>query len=192
MTQATEDVKAGVRNGVDTVALFETLDLIKQQPEVAQFQFRASNRWVSGTYSQGTVSGFYGAGQELTHTQETVLDADHPQVLVGGDRGPTPVEYLLHALAACLTAGIGNIAAARGVKLNSVESTVEGNIDLQGLLGLSAEVRNGFEQVRVRFTIDADAPAEQVREIVERSRNRSAVFDIITNGVPVSIDVATA
>jgi len=191
MTQ-TSEAPVGTRNGVDTVALFETLNLVKTQPEVARFQFRATNRWVGGTHSRSTVEGFYGAGQELTHESVTTLDVDHPKVLVGQDQGPTPVEYLLHALAGCLTAGIGNIAAARGVTLDSVESVVEGDIDLRGILGLSDEVRNGFEQVRVRFTISGDAPEETLREIVERSRARSAVFDIITNGIPVNIEVATA
>mgnify|MGYP005819908725 CR=1 FL=1 len=189
--QTIAEDKVGVRNGVDTVALFETLNVVKAQPEIAQFQFRTTNQWISGTHSQSTISGFFGAGQENTHVQDTVLDADHPGVLVGNDQGPTPVEYLLHALAACITAGIGNIAAARGVKLNSVESTVEGDINLLGLLGMSDDVRNGFSDVRVNFTIDADAPEEKVREIVERSRARSAVFDVITNGIPVSINVAT-
>lgn len=191
MSQIAEE-RQGVRNGVDTAALFATLDAVKQQPEAARFQFRATNRWISGTHSQGTISGFFGAGEERVHLRDAVLDVDHPNVLVGTDQGPTPVEYLLHALAGCLTAGIGNIAAARGVKLHSVESTVEGDIDLLGLLGLSDEVRNGFNQVRVSFRIAADAPEEKVREIVERSRARSAVFDVITNGVPVSIDVTTA
>lgn len=189
--QTIAEEKVGVRNGVDTVALFETLNVVKAQPEIAQFQFRTTNKWISGTHSQSTISGFFGAGQENSHVQDTVLDADHPGVLVGNDQGPTPVEYLLHALAACITAGIGNIAAARGVKLNSVESTVEGDINLLGLLGMSDDVRNGFSDVRVNFTIDADAPEEKVREIVERSRARSAVFDVITNGIPVSINVAT-
>jgi uncharacterized OsmC-like protein len=191
MTQ-TSEATAGTRNGVDTIALFDTLNLVKSQPELARFQFRATNRWVAGTHSQSTVEGFYGAGQELAHESVTTLDVDHPKVLVGQDQGPTPVEYLLHALAGCLTAGIGNIAAARGVTLDSVESVVEGNIDLRGILGLSDEVRNGFEQVRVHFTISGDAPEATLREIVERSQARSAVFDIITNGIPVSIDVAVA
>ena len=127
--------------------------------------------------------------QEMTHAQEFSFDADHPAVLVGGDRGPTPVEFLLHAIAACLTAGIANIAAARGVNLDSVESTVEGDIDLNGILGLNDQVRNGFQQVRVSFNVKGNAPPEKLRQLVEQSKARSAVFDIITNGVPVAIDV---
>ena len=126
-----------VRNGVDTATLFATLDAVKGNNEIAKFQFRATNRWISGTHNQSTLHGFYGAMQEMEHQQPFVFDADHPAVLVGADHGPTPVEFLLHSLAACLTAGIANIAAARGVNLDSVESTVEGDIVLLGILGLS-------------------------------------------------------
>jgi uncharacterized OsmC-like protein len=180
-----------VRNGVDTATLFATLDAVKGNPEIAKFQFRASNRWVSGTHNQSTIHGFYGAMQEMTHQEPHVFDADHPPVLVGTDNGPTPVEYLLHALAACLTAGLANIAAARGVNLSEVESTVEGDIDLLGILGLSDDVRNGFEQIKVSFKVKGDEP-EKLRKVVEQARNRSAVFDIITNGVPVAIEVDAA
>ncbi|HEX6514416.1 MAG TPA: OsmC family protein [Nocardioidaceae bacterium] len=180
------------RNGVDTATLFATLDAVKGQNEIAKFQFRASNEWQSGTHSRSTISGFYGATQEMAHVEETVLDADHPQVLVGSDHGPTPVEFLLHALAACLTAGVANIAAARGVELRRVTSTVEGDIDLLGILGLSGgTVRNGYEQVRVTFHIEGDADEETLRGIVEQSRKRSAVYDALTNPTPVSIDVVT-
>jgi uncharacterized OsmC-like protein len=181
-----------IRNGVNTTALFGTINLVKEQPELAQFQFRASNEWVRGTHSRSTIRGFYGAGQEdASREHDFVYDADHPAVLTGTNQGPTPVEFLLHALAACLTAGIGNIASARGVTLESVESTVEGDIDLQGILGLSDEVRNGYNDVRVSFRIKGDASDEDLRAIVEQSRARSAVFDVLTNGVPVSLDVST-
>jgi uncharacterized OsmC-like protein len=177
-----------VRNGVDTATLFATLDAVKGNPEIAKFQFRASNRWVSGTHNQSTIHGFYGATQEMTHEQPWTFDADHPAVLVGKDNGPTPVEYVLHALAACLTAGLANIAAARGVNLTEVESTVEGDIDLLGIFGLSDEVRNGFEQIKVSFKVKGDDP-EKLRQVVDQSRQRSAVFDIITNRVPVTVEV---
>jgi uncharacterized OsmC-like protein len=177
-----------IRNGVDTATLFATLDAVKHDPEIAQFRFRATNRWVSGTHNRSTVEGFYGAKQEMTHREPFTYDADHPPVLVGSDHGPTPVEYVLHALAACLTAGIANIAAARGVNLTEVSSTVEGDIDLLGILGLSDDVRNGYQQVRVSFTLRGDDP-EKLRSVVEQSRRRSAVYDVVTNGVPVSIDV---
>ncbi|MGZ4617472.1 MAG: OsmC family protein [Frankiaceae bacterium] len=180
-----------VRNGVDTGKLFATLDAVKAQPQAAQFQFRASNQWAGGAHSRSTISGFYGAGQERAHERATTHDVDHPAVLVGGDNGPTPVEYLLHALAGCLTAGIANVAAARGIQLTEVTSTVEGDIDLLGIFGLSDQVRNGYRQVRVHFRIKGDADDETLQGLVERSRQRSAVYDVLANGVPVDIDVTT-
>jgi uncharacterized OsmC-like protein len=180
------------RNGVDTATLFATLDAVKAAPEAAKFQFRAHNEWVSGTHNRGTIHDFFGVGEERTHERTFHFDADHPAVLVGRDNGPTPVEYVLHALAACLTAGLANIAAARGIRLTEVRSTVTGDIDLNGILGLDPSVRNGYQGIAVRFTVKGDAPAERLRELVEQSRARSAVYDIITNGVPVSIEVETA
>ena len=176
-------------NGVDVPALFATIDAVDNQKELARFQFRATNRWQSGTWSKTSITSFYGAGGEHEHVREFVLDVDHPAVLTGADNGPLPVELVLAGLASCLTAGIGNIASARGVALRSVESTVEGDIDLQGILGLSDEVRNGYSEIRVDFRIDGDADEETLRKIVEQSRSRSAVFDIITNQVPVAITV---
>src|SRR6476659_5828932 len=179
-------------NGVDVPTLFATLDAVKAQPEVAQFQFRASNEWISGTHNRTTIKGFYGAGQEdSSRTESFSYDADHPAVLVGGNNGPTPVEFLLHAIAACLTSGLANIAAARGVRLHRVVSTVEGDIDLMGILGLSAEVRNGYRQIRVNFEVEVDASPEELVALVEQSRRRSAVYDVLVNGTEVVIDVAT-
>jgi uncharacterized OsmC-like protein len=180
-----------MRNGVDTTALFATLDAVKQAPEAAKFQFRAHNQWVSGTHNRGTIADYFGVGEERSHERTFVFDADHPAVLVGRDHGPTPTEFLLHALAACLTAGIANIAAARRITLTEVRSTVTGDIDLNGIFGLNPEVRNGYQQITVRFTIKGDAPAETLRELVEQSRARSAVYDSVTNGVPVAIEVNT-
>jgi uncharacterized OsmC-like protein len=180
-----------VRNGVDTATLFATIDAVKGDPDIAKFRFRATNTWMSGTHNRSTIHGFHGAKQEMTHRQPFTFDADHPPVLVGTDNGPTPVEYVLHALAACLTAGLANVAAARGVQLTEVHSTVSGDIDLNGILGLNPDVRNGYQNITVHFTVKGDAPAEKLREIVEQSRARSAVFDIITNQVPVSIEIAT-
>ena len=177
------------RNGVDTATLFATLDAVKQAPAAAQFQFRAHNEWLNGTHNRSTIDDFFGVGEERAHEHTFVFDADHPAVLVGNDNGPTPVEFVLHALAACLTAGLANIAAARKVTLTEVRSTVTGDIDLNGILGLNPEVRNGYQQINVRFTIKGDAPDDVLRELVEQSRSRSAVYDIITNGVPVNIDV---
>jgi uncharacterized OsmC-like protein len=177
-----------IRNGVDTAGLFATLDAVKGTPDIAKFQFRASNTWVSGTHNRSTIEGFYGATQEMKHQQAWTFDADHPAVLVGKDNGPTPVEFVLHALAACLTSGVANIAAARGVNLTEVTSTVEGDIDLLGILGLSDDVRNGYQQIKVSFKLRGDDP-EKLRTVVEQSRKRSAVYDVVTNGVPVVIDV---
>jgi uncharacterized OsmC-like protein len=187
----TDTATRPARNGVDVPTLFATLDAVKGQPEIAAFQFRASNRWVSGTHSRSTIHGFSGAMQEMRHEREHVYDADHPAVLVGKDTGPTPVEFLLHAIAACLTAGLANIAAARGINLLEVTSTVEGDIDLNGILGLSKEVRNGYSAIRVHFDVRGDAPEGQLRELVEQSRRRSAVYDVLTNGLPVHVDVTT-
>jgi uncharacterized OsmC-like protein len=180
-----------IRNGVDTAALFATIDAVKQAPQAARFQFRAHNQWHSGTHNRSRIADFYGVGAERTHQRSFTFDADHPAVLVGRDHGPTPVEFILHALAACLTAGLATIAAARKVRLTEVRSTVTGDIDLNGILGLDPEVRNGYQQLTVRFTITGDAPAEQLRELVAQSQARSAVYDILTNQVPVTIQVDT-
>ena len=188
----TTTVNESMRNGVDTATLFATLDAVKAAPEAANFQFRASNAWISGTHNRSTIHGFFGVGEERLHERAFTFDADHPAVLVGQDNGPTPVEFVLHALAACLTAGLANIAAARKVRLTEVRSTVTGDIDLNGILGLNPEVRNGYEQITVRFTIKGDAPADKLRELLDQSRARSAVYDVITNGVPVTIEVDTA
>jgi uncharacterized OsmC-like protein len=155
-----------------------------------QFQFRASNEWLTGTHSRTTMKGFFGASGEQSHQKEFTADGDHPAVLCGADQGPTPVEWVLHALATCLTAGIANIAAVRGVTLHRVASRVEGDIDLLGIFGLSKTVRNGYQNMRITFEIEGDAPPEKLREIVEQSRARSAVYDVITNGIPVEVSVA--
>jgi uncharacterized OsmC-like protein len=176
-------------NGVDTPTLFATIGAVKAQPELAQFRFRATNAWLQGTHSRTRIATFDGAGGAQRHAREFAYDADHPQVLVGRDQGPTPVEFLLHAIAACITAGIGNIAAARGVRLFRVESTVEGDIDLRGILGVSQEVRNGYQQLRVDVQIEGDASPEKLEEIVQQSQARSAVYDVLTNGIPVAISV---
>jgi len=177
------------RNGVNTPVLMATINAVRETPSLGRFQFRATNRWHSGTFSESRLESFSGAGGEHTHQAMFTYGSDHPAVLVGQDRGPTPIEFLLHGLAGCLTAGIGNIAAARGVTLTAVESRVEGDIDLRGILGLSNDVRNGYERIRISFDIAGDAPAEKLREIVEQSRARSAVFDVLTNGVPVDVVV---
>ncbi len=193
MSQTSAMKREPVRmNGVDTPTLFATINAVKGQPELAKFRFRATNRWIEGTHSRTRIEAFDGAGGRHDHAGDFQYDADHPKVLVGTDQGPAPIEFLLHGLAACLTAGIGNIAAARGVTLSEVESTVEGDIDLRGILGISDEVRNGYQGIRVSFRIKGDAPAEKLREIVEQSQRRSAVFDVLSNGVPVAVMVEAA
>jgi len=181
-----------IRNGVDTQQLFGTLDVLKEQPSLAKFQFRAHNRWVMGAHNQTTIRDFYAAGQEDESRAEAfVVDAGEPAILLGTDTGPNPAEYLLHALAACLTTSLVYVAAARGVHLTLVESTLEGDMDVQGALGLDDDYRNGFEAIRVTFRVEGDAPEEKLREVVERAQRRSAVFDMVTNPVPVTVDVTT-
>jgi uncharacterized OsmC-like protein len=180
-------------NGVDRAKLFATLDAITANPSLATFEFRAKNRWIDGAHNRTTIRDFYAANQEDTsRAADFIVDAGEPAILLGSDTGPNPAEYLLHALAACLTTSIVYVAAARGVHLTAVESTLEGEMDVQGALGLSDEYRNGFEQIRVSFRVEGEAPEDKLREIVERAQQRSAVFDMVTNGVPVTIDVATA
>jgi uncharacterized OsmC-like protein len=181
------------RNGVDTEQLYGTVDAIEALPELARFQFRAGNRWIDGAHSRTTIRGFYGAGQEdHTRLSEFVLDAGQPAVLLGADSGPSPAEYLLHALAACLTTSLVYVAAERTIRLTEVESAVEGDMNVRGALGLADEVRNGFTSIRVAVTVKGDAPAETLRELVARAQERSPVYDMVTNGVPVTVDVYPA
>jgi uncharacterized OsmC-like protein len=183
-----------VRNGVDTQVLFATLDAIKAQPEIAQFQFRASNRWIAGSHNRTTIKDFIGAGGQLDTSREEpfVIDAGEPAILLGTDTGANPAEYLLHALAACVTTSLVYVAAARGVRLTEVESTLEGDIDLNGALGTDPDNhRNGFERIRMTIRLAGDATPEKLREVVARGQSRSAVFDSVTRGVPVTIDVVT-
>jgi uncharacterized OsmC-like protein len=177
-------------NGVNTPTLLATIDAVGKQPELAKFQFRATSRWVSGTHSQSTMFGFYGAGGEHEHILPYKAEGDHPAVLCGADAGPTPVEWVLHAIASCLMSGIGNIAAARGIRLTKVEAKLTGDIDLRGILGLSDKVRNGYERLKISFDIEGDAPREKLEQVVMQAKARSAVYDIITNGIPVDIKVA--
>jgi uncharacterized OsmC-like protein len=180
------------RNGVDTEKMFATLDLIKAQPELARFQFRATNRWINGAHNRSTIKGFYAAGGEDTsRDKEFRLDAGEPAILLGNDTGPSPAEILLHALAACLTTSIVYVAAARKVDLTSVESTLAGDMDVRGALGVDNEPRNGFERITISFRVTGTAPEEKLHEVVERAKARSAVYDMVTNGVPVAVGVTT-
>ena len=188
MSTATETM----RNGVDTAKLYATLDLLKEQPELGRFQFRATNRWIDGPHNRSTIQGFYGAGGEDTSRGEAFeIDAGEPELLLGTDQGANPAEHLLHALAACLTTSIVYVAAARKVELTSVESTLTGDMDVRGCLGVDHEPRNGFERIGVSFRVTGNAPESKLREVVERASKRSAVYDMVTNGVPVELDVAT-
>ena len=177
-------------NGVDVPTFLATIGAVDEQPTLAKFTFRADGEWLKGTHSRARMNGFTGAGGVRERDQSFMVESDHPAVLCGGDNAPTPVEHLLSALAACLTAGIGNIASARQITLHSVESTVEGDIDLLGLLGLNDNVRNGFGKIRAAFKITGDASAEKLEQIVQQSVARSAVFDVLTNGVSVDVKIA--
>ena len=180
-----------IRNGVNIDQLYGTLDAVKANPSLGAFKWRASNKWLGGSHNRSTIKSFYAAGGEDTTRQvEFTADAGEPNILIGHDEGPNPAEYLLHALAACLTTSVVYVASARGVVLDSVESKVEGDMDVRGALGLSDEVRNGFTAIRVKFSIQAQAPREKVEEVVRRAYARSAVFDSITRGVPIEVSVA--
>lgn len=173
-------------NGVNVTKLSSTIGAIKNQPSLATFQFRARNTWDTGGHNRSTIKEFYGAGQEdSARTEPFVLDADEPPVLLGEDRGANPVEFVLHALASCLTTSLVYHAAARGIHIETVESTLEGDLDLRGFLGLSDTVRKGYQNIRVGFKVKSDAPAEQLRNLCKFS----PVFDIVSNPVPVSINV---
>jgi uncharacterized OsmC-like protein len=175
-------------NGVNIDQLFGTINAIQETPSLAKFNFRASNKWINGGHNRTTVKDFYGAGQEDTSRQTAfVLDNDEPAVLLGADKGANPVEFVLHALAGCLTTSLVYHAAARGIQLEEVESQLEGDLDLHGFLGLSDSVRNGYDGIRVTFQIKADVPEETLQELCELTQKRSPVFDIVSHPVPVSV-----
>jgi uncharacterized OsmC-like protein len=179
-----------VDNGVNVEALLEARGVLQGAPEAAQFTWRASSKWQHGVHSTTSVRNFFGLGEEHSHKSEGVFDADHPAVFAAEDNGITPIEYLLVGLASCLTAGVASVAQNRGIQLRSVESTVEGNHDIRGILGADSDVRNGFNDVKVTFTIDADASKDEIEALVAQSQKRSAVFDALTNPTEVSVVVA--
>jgi uncharacterized OsmC-like protein len=180
-----------VRNGVDTAQMYGTLDAIKADPSLARFQFRVANEWKGGSHNRSTIRSFYGAGgEDESRATSFTIDAGEPGVLLGHDEGPNPAEALLHALAACLTTSLVYVAAARKVPLTRVESRLEGDMDVRGCLGISDSVRNGFSAIRVTFSIEGDAPEEKLREVLERAKARSAVFDMVTHGVPTTVEMA--
>ncbi|BCB78025.1 OsmC family protein [Phytohabitans flavus] len=179
-----------VDNGVNVQALLDARKVLAGAPEAAQFTWRASSKWQNGVHSTTTVEKFFGLGQEQAHKSEAVFDADHPEVFAAEDNGITPIEYLLVGLAACLTAGVASVAQNRGIQLRSVESTVEGQHDIRGILGVDSDVRNGFNDIKVTFKIDADASPQDIEALVAQSQKRSAVFDALTNPTNVTVEVA--
>ena len=178
-----------VDNGVNVEALLGARKALTDMPEAAQFKWRATCSWVNGTHSQSSVSSFYGLGSEQAHKTEFKYDADHPAIFASEDKGATPVEYVLVGLASCLTAGIAAVAQNRKIQLRSVTATLEAGMDLAGILGIDADVRNGFDGIKVIFDIDADATKEEIAALVAQSQKRSAVFDIVTNPTDVAVEV---
>src|ERR1700727_484455 len=178
-----------VTNGVNVQALLDAREVLKGAPEAAQFTWRASAKWQSGVHSTIKVQSFFGLGEEQAHKTESVFDADHPAVFAAEDNGITPIEYLLVGLASCLSAGVASVAQNRGIQLHSVESTVESNHDIRGILG-DTDVRNGYNDIKVTFHIDADASEDEIEALVAQSQKRSAVFDALTNPTNVTVEVA--
>jgi uncharacterized OsmC-like protein len=179
-----------VDNGVDVQALLGARAALTEAPQAAKFKWRASCEWVNGTHSRSTIEGFYGLGEEQKHRTTYRVDTDHPEIFASQDAGATPVEIVLAGLAGCLTAGIAAVAQNRQIQLRSVKATLEAGMDLQGILGIDSDVRNGFEGVRVHFDIDADASKKDIEALVAQSQKRSAVFDIIANPTDISVTVA--
>jgi uncharacterized OsmC-like protein len=179
-----------VTNGVNVQALLDAREVLKGAPEAAQFTWRASAKWQNGVHSTIKVQSFFGLGEEQTHKAESVFEADHPEVFAAEDNGITPIEYLIVGLASCLTAGVASVAENRGIQLRSVTSTVEGAHDIRGILGADSDVRNGFNDIKVTFHIDADSSKEDIEALVAQSQKRSAVFDALTNPTNVTVEVA--
>jgi uncharacterized OsmC-like protein len=180
-----------VDNGVNVEALLGAREALTAAPEAAAFKWRATCAWVNGTHSRSSVEKFYGLGAEQTHKTEFKYDADHPAIFASEDKGATPVEYVLVGLASCLTAGIATVAQNRQIQLRSVKATLEAGMDLQGILGIDSDVRNGFDGIKVVFDIDADATRDEIAALVAQSQKRSAVFDIVTNPTNVSVEIAS-
>jgi len=179
-----------VDNGVNVEALLGAREVLKGAPEAAAFTWRASSKWITGVQSQTKIQNFFGLGEEQSHKGESVFDADHPEIFAATDESITPIEYLLVGLASCLTAGVASVAQNRGIQLRSVEANLEGAHDIRGILGADSDVRNGFNDIKVTFTIDADASREDIEALVAQSQKRSAVFDALTNPTNVTVEVA--
>lgn len=181
--------ESSVNNGVNVEALLGAREALTEAPEAAQFKWRATCEWKNGTHSHSTVEGFFGLGEEQARSTTFNFDADHPEVFASADLGATPVEYVLVGLASCLTAGVAAVAQHRGIQLRSVTATIEGGMDLQGILGIDSDVRNGFDGIKVSYKIDADASADDLNALVAQSQKRSAVYDIVTNPTNVTVEV---
>ncbi len=181
--------EVSVDNGVNVEALLGARAALSEAPQAAAFVWRASSEWVRGTHTQSKVEKFFGLGEEQSHVKSFVYDTDHPEIFASEDNGATPVEYVLVALAGCLGAGIATVAQNRGIQLNFVKATLEAPMDLQGILGIDGDVRNGFDRITVRYEIDADASQQDIAAIVAQSQKRSAVFDIVTNPTDVNVEV---
>jgi len=182
-------LESPVDNGVNVEALLGAREALTQAPEAAQFQWRARCEWKNGTHSNSTVEGFFGLGEEQKHRTRYTFDVDHPEVFASEDNGATPVEFVLVALAGCLTAGVAAVAQNREIQLNKVSATVEGEMDVRGILGMDSDVRNGFSNIRVSYDIDANASPADIKALVAQSQKRSAVFDLITNPTDVTVVV---
>jgi len=178
-----------VDNGVNVEALLGARGVLSEAPEAGQFKWRAACKWINGTHSNTTVQGFFGFGEEQSHKTEFSFDADHPELFASEDNGATPIEYVMVGLASCLTAGVAAIAQHRDIQLRSVSATIEGDMDVQGILGVDPEVRNGFSGLKVTYDIDADASHEELKALVAQSQKRSAVYDVVTNPTNVTVEV---
>jgi len=181
--------KATVQNGVNVDALLAAREALKAAPQAAQFTWRATCKWQNGTHSKTNIKGFHGLGEEQKHKTEFSFDADHPEIFASEDLGATPIEYVLVGLASCLTAGVAAVAQNRGIQLRSVEAKLEGKMDIQGILGIDSDVRNGYDDIKVTFHIDADAPKKDIEALVAQSQKRSAVYDVVTNPTNVTVEV---
>jgi uncharacterized OsmC-like protein len=178
-----------VDNGVNTTALLDAREALTAAPQAAEFTWRAACSWVGGTYSRSTVDTFTGLGQQHTHESTFSFDADHPLCFASEDRGATPAEILLASLAGCLTAGVAAVAQQREIQLRKVTATVEGDMNVLGILGADPEVRNGYRDIRVRFDIDAEASPEDIRAVVAQSQKRSAIFDAVSNPTNITVEI---
>ena len=178
-----------VKNGVNVQALLDARAALTEAPEAAQFKWRATCEWKNGTYSHSIVEGFFGLGEEQSRKSTFHFDADHPEVFASEDLGATPVEYVLVGLVSCLTAGIAAIAQHREIQLRSVTATITGGMDIQGILGIDSDVRNGFNGINISYKIDADASEQDLKALVAQSQKRSAVYDIVTSPTNVTVEV---